>query len=88
MKFLKGFLPNLTIVLSIALVVFVYLSDRNPQPDFLVIDQFKYFAYVYAACSLVCAVVLYVSWRKSTSKPGKFLTSREKSAEKQEETEK
>ncbi len=86
MRFWKGVLPNITLVLSVAFVVLVYLTNRNPQPNFLSIGQFKYFAYVYAACSAATALQLYISWRKSTSKPGKFQKKAKNSEENPEKS--
>lgn len=65
MKFLKAFLPNLTIALNITLIVVVYLDRRNPMMGFLVGAPFMVLVCSCALCSLVTAIVLYVDWRRS-----------------------
>ena len=65
MKFLKAFLPNLTIALNIALIVVVYLDRRNPMMGFLVGAPFMVLACSCALSSLMTAIVLYVDWRGS-----------------------
>ena len=45
MRFLRGILPNISLALSVCLVVVVYLDRRNPMMGFLIGAPF--FAYVY-----------------------------------------
>ncbi len=64
MKFLKSFLPNLTIALSVALVVLIYLDNRNPMMGFLYGKPFAIFSILLAACSIAVSVMSYISWYK------------------------
>lgn len=64
MKFLKSFLPNFTIVLSIALVVLLYLDNRNPMMGFLYGKPFVLFGVTLAICSISISVMSYISWQK------------------------
>ncbi len=64
MRFLKGFLPNLTIVLSIALAVLVYLDGRNPMMGFLYGIPFQVLVGVQILCAIASGVMLYIAWRK------------------------
>lgn len=64
MRFLKGFLPNLTIALNIAMMVVVYLDRRNPMMGFLIGAPFMTLAACCGICSIATCVVLYAAWRK------------------------
>lgn len=64
MRFLRGFLPNLTISLNLVLLIVIYLDLRNPLMGFLVGAPFLVLACACVVCSLVTAVVLYADWRK------------------------
>lgn len=64
MKFLKSFLPNLTIALSVALVVLIYLDNRNPMMGFLYGKPFAIFSILLAACSIAVSIMSYISWYK------------------------
>lgn len=64
MKWLRGFLPNLTIALNIVLLVVVYLDLRNPAMGFLVGAPFLVLVITSAFCSLVMAGVVYGDWRR------------------------
>lgn len=64
MRFLKGFLPNLTIALNLALLIVIYLDLRNPLMGFLVGTPFLTLAGSCCACSVATAIVLYADWRK------------------------
>lgn len=76
MKFLKSFLPNLTIVLSIALVILLYLDNRNPMMGFLYGKPFMLLGVSLALCSISVSILYYVSWQKEKnsrkSSAGKF----------------
>ncbi len=76
MRFLKGFVPNFTIVLSIAFLVLVYLDGRNEHMRFLNGTLFQIFAFIYAVCSIFSALMMYISWRKSDSRRGKYQANR------------
>lgn len=65
MRFLKNVLPNLSLALSLALVVVVYLDRRNPMMGFLMGAPFFVLVVLTAAASVVTALVLYCSTRKS-----------------------
>lgn len=65
MKFFRGFLPNLSIALNIALVIVIYLDKRNPMMGFLVGAPFVVLLIACVACSIASAVVLYGDWRKT-----------------------
>jgi hypothetical protein len=67
MKFLKSFLPNLTIVLSIALVILLYLDNRNPMMGFLYGKPFMLLGASLAICSVSVSIMYYVSWQKEKS---------------------
>ena len=64
MKFLKSFLPNFTIVLSIALVVLLYLDNRNPMMGFLYGKPFVLLGASLAICSISVSIMYYISWQK------------------------
>lgn len=64
MKFLKSFLPNLTIALSAALVVLIYLDNRNPMMGFLYGKPFALLGIALALCSICVSVLFYISWQK------------------------
>ncbi len=63
-KFLRGFLPNLTIALNVALLIVFYLENRNPMMGFMVGAPFLTLAISSCVCSIGAAIVLYASWRK------------------------
>lgn len=67
MKFLKSFLPNFTIVLSIALVVLLYLDNRNPMMGFLYGKPFVLLGVTLAICSISVSIMYYISWQKERS---------------------
>lgn len=64
MRFLKGVLPNISLCLSICLVVVVYLDRRNPMMGFLIGAPFFALVVCCAVASIATAVVLYSQWRK------------------------
>lgn len=64
MKFLKRFLPNLTIALNLALMIVIYLDRRNPMMGFLVGAPFMTLAACSGICSIAVCVVLYAASRK------------------------
>lgn len=77
MKFLKFFLPNFTIVLSIALVTLLYLDNRNPMMGFLYGKPFVLLGGALAICSISVSIMFYISWQKEkkfnkSSTAGKF----------------
>lgn len=71
MKFLKFFLPNLTIAMSVGLVILLYLDNRNPMMGFLYGKPFMLFGVVLALCSIAVSIMYYVSWCKDKSTKGK-----------------
>ena len=64
MRFFRGILPHISIVLSICLVVIVYLDRRNPMMGFLMGAPFLALVITCAVSSAATAVVLYSQWRK------------------------
>ncbi len=64
MKFLKGILPHISMTLSTALMIVVYLDRRNPMMGFLRGAPFFVLAYAAGICAVATAIVLYHSWRK------------------------
>lgn len=64
MKFLKGFLPNLTIALNLVLLIVIYLDLRNPLMGFLIGTPFLMLVCLCVLCSITTAIVLYADWRK------------------------
>lgn len=64
MRFLRGVLPNISLCLSICLVVVVYLDRRNPMMGFLIGAPFFTLVVCCAAASIATAIVLYSRWRK------------------------
>lgn len=65
MRFLKAFLPNITIALCLAMLVVCYLDMRNPMMGFLIGVPFYTLAALTCVCSITTAVMLYISLRKS-----------------------
>lgn len=63
MKFLKSILPNLSIAMSLALIVLVYVDNRNPLMGFLRSTQAQIFIVIAAVLALATGIVLYASWR-------------------------
>jgi hypothetical protein len=68
MRFLKGALPNISIALTLALMVVVYLDRRNPMMGFLSGAPFFVLALLAGIASIATSVVLYCDWR-SHKKP-------------------
>lgn len=64
MRFLKGVLPNISIALTLALLVVIYLDRRNPMMGFLSGAPFFVLALLAGIASIATAIVLYASWRK------------------------
>ncbi|MBQ9148763.1 MAG: hypothetical protein IJX69_04265 [Oscillospiraceae bacterium] len=64
MKFWRAFIPNLSIVLDVALLVVIYLDRRNPMMGFLVGGPFLALAAAACVCSVITAVIVYGDWRK------------------------
>ncbi len=64
MRFLKGALPNISIALTLALLVVVYLDRRNPMMGFLAGAPFLVLVLLTGAASVATSVVLYRSCRK------------------------
>lgn len=67
MKFLKFFLPNFTIAMSVGLVILLYLDNRNPMMGFLYGKPFLVFGVVLGLCSIAVSVMYYVSQCKNKS---------------------
>lgn len=64
MRFLKGALPNISLALTICLMVVVYLDRRNPMMGFLSGAPFFILALLTCVASIATSVVLYCEWRK------------------------
>ena len=74
MRFLKGALPNISIALTLALMVVVYLDRRNPMMGFLSGASFFVLVLLTGIASIATSVVLYSDWRnheKTQEKSGK-----------------
>lgn len=64
MRFMKGALPNISIALTLVLLVVVYLDRRNPMMGFLSGAPFFILALLTGMASVATAVTLYATWRK------------------------
>lgn len=64
MKFLKGFLPNLTISLCAALMTLGILDEINPRMGFLSGKPALVLICAACVCGIATAAVLYISWRR------------------------
>lgn len=64
MKFFKGIVPNISIVLTLTLIVVLILDRRNPMMGFLSGRPGSVLIIACAVFSLISAVTLYASWRK------------------------
>ena len=64
MKFLKGILPHISMTLSTALMIVVYLDRRNPMMGFSMGAPFVTLAFAAGIASVATSIVLYHSWRK------------------------
>ena len=64
MKFFKRILPNLSIALSLALLVLVIVDIRNPMMGFLSSLQAQVLISVAAIIAIITAVVLYADERR------------------------
>lgn len=68
MNKLRGFIPNLTAALNIALLVVVYLDLRNPMMGFLVGAPFLVLVAATCICSVITAVLFYIGARGRKTK--------------------
>lgn len=64
MRFWKGALPNISMALTVVLMVVIYLDRRNPMMGFLTGAPFFVLALLACAASIATSVVLYSGWRK------------------------
>ena len=64
MKLFKRILPNLSIALSLALLVLVIVDIRNPMMGFLSSLQAQILISVAAIVAIITAVVLYADERR------------------------
>lgn len=64
MRFLRSFLPHISLALSVSLLVVVYLDRRNPMMGFLVGAPFFTLAVLACAASAATAVVYCIDQRK------------------------
>ena len=76
MRFLKGALPNISLALTAALMVVIYLDRRNPMMGFLDGAPFFVLALLAGIASIATSIVLYSAWRK----PKKHRRKSEKAA--------
>ena len=65
MRFLRAVVPNLSISMTLALIVLVVLDVFNPVMGFLKGWPFLVLFLLDAAASLTTAVLLYRDWRRS-----------------------
>ena len=63
MKFWRAAVPNLTMILNVALLIVIYLDRRNPMMGFLVGAPFLVLAVSACVCSIATAVIVYADWR-------------------------
>lgn len=63
MRFLKGFCPNMAMVLSTALLIFVYLDSCNPRMGFLYGWPFRVVVFLDFLFVAASSLTLYISWR-------------------------
>ena len=63
-KFLKAVLPNISIALSLSLLVLVIVDNRNPMMGFLRSVQAQILIAVAAVIAIATAAVLYAVWRR------------------------
>lgn len=71
MRFLKGALPNISLALTVALMVVIYLDRRNPMMGFLSGAPFFVLALLAGIASITTSVVLYSTWRKAKKRKRK-----------------
>ena len=64
MKFLNAVLPNISIALSLSLLVLVIVDNRNPMMGFLRSVQAQILIAVAAVIAIATAAVLYAEWRR------------------------
>ena len=67
MRFLKRTLPHIAISLNLALMIVIYLDMRNPMMGFLMGAPFVVLAACCCISSIVSAITLYATYRKSIS---------------------
>lgn len=75
MRFLKGLLPNISIALTIALLIVVYLDRRNPMMGFLMGAPFFTLVILTGIASIATALVLYCDWRKEKRRENRYRTN-------------
>ena len=63
MKFLKAVLPNMSIAMSLALIVLVIVDNRNPFMGFLRSPYAHVLIIASALTAMLTGIVLYASWR-------------------------
>ena len=64
MKFLKAVLPNISIALSLSLLVLVIVDNRNPMMGFFRSVQAQILIAVASVIAIATAAVLYAVWRR------------------------
>ena len=64
MKFLRGFLTNLTMVLSFSLLVVLIVDRRNPMMGFLSSTAGTVLIAACCVSAFACALSIYVAWVK------------------------
>ena len=64
MKFLKAVLPNISIALSLSLLVLVIVDNRNPMMGVLRSVQAQILIAVASVIAIATAAVLYAVWRR------------------------
>lgn len=70
-RFLRGVLPNISMALTLALLIVVYLDRRNPMMGFLSGAPFFVLAVLAGAASIATSLVLYGQWRKPKKRRSK-----------------
>ena len=64
MRFFKGFIPNLTVALCMALAVVTIVDNYNPMMGFLRGNTAYVLIFAVCICGTLSAITLYASWRK------------------------
>lgn len=70
MKFFRSTVPNLTVSLSVAVIVIVVLDYYNPMMGFLHSGAARVLVLVTAIFSLIASLSSYIAWRREKRAAG------------------
>lgn len=70
MKFFRSTVPNLTVSLSIAVIVIAVLDFYNPGMGFLHSSAARVLILIAALFSLISSLASYIAWRRETRPVG------------------